>query len=397
MDILEELAFNEPTNAILMPMHTDMPTVTTVKVKSIVSGSMSSFFETKEDFASDVMPEDNVIHQAKANGRRVIFTGDHIWGNMFKGHFEEEIYYNSLNIRDLDTNDKNVHKDVLRYLEQVKKNESARFDLLVTHLLGIDHAGHTFNVKHSELQRKISETNDIVKDFIEAMDDDTILLLYGDHGMTPDGNHGGDSDNEIRTIMFAYYKKGFPMLKRSKTILKLLETYVMSDFKQIDIPSVASNIMNLPVPFSSLGIFSPLFYMDDDLLGLLDRMMLNLKQIETYIKEYCTVTHDWCEEQLSDLSHSIEMFAKNVTAIEAQAPGHERDLAIIKLSISVRDYANEKYNTFKTIWMKYDPFACYCAIAVAFWLMIHFLLYGVADSTIKIGRVPAAVIAIFYA
>ena len=99
IDILEDLAFNEPTNAILLPMSTDMPTVTTVKVKSIVSGSMSSFFETKEDFASDVMPEDNVIYQAKENEKRVIFTGDHIWGNLFKGHFEEEIYYNSLNIR----------------------------------------------------------------------------------------------------------------------------------------------------------------------------------------------------------------------------------------------------------------------------------------------------------
>lgn len=161
----------------------------------------------------------------------MIFTGDHIWGNMFKGHFAEEIYYNSLNIRDLDTNDRNVHKDVLNYLERAKKNESAHFDLLVTHLLGIDHAGHTFDVKHPELQRKISETNEIIKDFVKAIDDDTILLLYGDHGMTPDGNHGGDSQNEVRTVMFAYYKKGFPMLKRSKTILKLLETYVMSDFK----------------------------------------------------------------------------------------------------------------------------------------------------------------------
>lgn len=67
MTILEELAFNEPTNSILLPMATDMPTVTTVKVKSIMTGTMSSFFETKEDFASDVMPEDNVIYQAKSN------------------------------------------------------------------------------------------------------------------------------------------------------------------------------------------------------------------------------------------------------------------------------------------------------------------------------------------
>lgn len=91
------------------------------------------------------------------------------------------------------------------------------------------------------------------------------------------------------------------------------------------------------------------------------------------------------------------MFAQNMTGIQKMKDGQEKDIAIIKLSISMRDYANEKYGTFRTIWMKYDAFACYCAIAIAFWLMIHFLLYGVADGTVKIGRAPAGAIAFFYA
>jgi len=62
----------------------------------------------------------------------------------------------------------------------------------------------------------------------------------------------------------------------------------------------------------------------------------------------------------------------------------------------MRDYANEKFQTFKTIWMKYDPFACYCSILAAFWLMIHFLLYGVADSNIKISRISLGLIIFFY-
>lgn len=63
----------------------------------------------------------------------------------------------------------------------------------------------------------------------------------------------------------------------------------------------------------------------------------------------------------------------------------------------MRDYANEKYSTLRGIWMKYDAFACYSAIAVAFWLFIHFLLYGVADSTIKIGWTPVLLVLFFYA
>lgn len=71
---------------------------------------------------------------------------------MFGEHLDEEIHYPSYNVRDLDTNDKNVHKDILKYLN------SNDFDLLVCHLLGIDHAGHTFGAQHPEIERKILET-----------------------------------------------------------------------------------------------------------------------------------------------------------------------------------------------------------------------------------------------
>jgi phosphatidylinositol glycan class O len=36
------------------------------------------------------------------------------------------------------------------------------------------------------------------------MDDKTTLLIFGDHGMTEDGNHGGDSLLELSTVIFAY-------------------------------------------------------------------------------------------------------------------------------------------------------------------------------------------------
>lgn len=75
------------------------------------------------------------------------------------------------------------------------------------------------------------------------MDDDTVLLLYGDHGMTNDGNHGGGSDNEIKTVLFGYTKGGFPMLKGSKKIKTMLEEGSYSDLKQLDIASIASSIL----------------------------------------------------------------------------------------------------------------------------------------------------------
>lgn len=113
---------------------------------------MSTFFETKEDFAKNLIKEDNVLYQLRNSGARkegnstmkkkIVFTGDHIWLDMFGEYLDEEIHYPSYNVRDLDTNDKNVHQDILKYLADSKY--SREFDLLVCHLLGIDHAGHTF-------------------------------------------------------------------------------------------------------------------------------------------------------------------------------------------------------------------------------------------------------------
>ena len=192
LDVFLNLVESQPENAILMPMESEMPTVTTVRIKAIMTGSMSSVLETREEFAHDEIPEDSVIYQVKKyqeeQNRRVVFTGDHIWIDMFGNYFDQQKHYPSFNVRDLDTNDINVHKDMIELL-----TNGTQFDLLVCHLIGIDHAGHTFYASHPEIERKVTETQNIIEEVIEAMDDDTVLLLYGDHGMTNDGNHGGGS------------------------------------------------------------------------------------------------------------------------------------------------------------------------------------------------------------
>jgi len=39
---------------------------------------------------------------------------------------------------------------------------------------------------------------------MKAMDEDTILFVLGDHGMTSTGDHGGDSDDELDAALFVY-------------------------------------------------------------------------------------------------------------------------------------------------------------------------------------------------
>lgn len=57
----------------------------------------------------------------------------------------------------------------------------------------MDSSGHNYNSQSKTLTRKLIDSELIVERIIEKMDDKTTLLIFGDHGMTEDGNHGGDS------------------------------------------------------------------------------------------------------------------------------------------------------------------------------------------------------------
>jgi len=42
---------------------------------------------------------------------------------------------------------------------------------------------------------------------MSALDDDTVLFVFGDHGMTRTGDHGGDSLDELEAALFVYSKQ----------------------------------------------------------------------------------------------------------------------------------------------------------------------------------------------
>jgi phosphatidylinositol glycan class O len=99
------------------------------------------------------------------------------------------------------------------------------------------------------------------------MDEDTVIMVFGDHGMTDDGNHGGASQAELRSVLFAYSKKGFPM----KTSLAK-SVYLDSNVKQVDLASFASSILGLALPFQNLGVLHPYFFLEPNLGDLSNTM-----------------------------------------------------------------------------------------------------------------------------
>lgn len=62
----------------------------------------------------------------------------------------------------------------------------------------------------------------------------------------------------------------------------------------------------------------------------------------------------------------------------------------------MRDFANKKYELFQKLWTEFDYFSVVCAIITAFWLLVHFWLYGVLDSSIRIAPIAVGLVAFFY-
>ena len=50
----------------------------------------------------------------------------------------------------------------------------------------------------------------------ETIDEDTVLFVMGDHGMTSTGDHGGDSDDEVDAALFVYSPKPLTTCNMSK-------------------------------------------------------------------------------------------------------------------------------------------------------------------------------------
>lgn len=75
------------------------------------------------------------------------------------------------------------------------------------------------------------------------MDDKTTLIVFGDHGMTEDGNHGGGSQLELRTVFFAYQKKELPFYDTYQSHKSLFSS-MEHEMKLADIPATVSVILD---------------------------------------------------------------------------------------------------------------------------------------------------------
>ncbi|KAK9891009.1 hypothetical protein WA026_013342 [Henosepilachna vigintioctopunctata] len=300
MPIIQKMLQDAPERTRLFKFIADPPTTTMQRLKGLTTGSLPTFIDASSNFASTEIKEDNLIDQLLRYNQNIVFMGDDTWESLYPNRFKRSYPFPSFNVRDLDTVDKGVSENL--FPELSKKDWS----LLIGHYLGVDHAGHRYGSNHPEMQRKLREMNTVIEKVIENMADDMILYVFGDHGMTNTGDHGGETENEVNSALFIY----------SKVPLSIPQNTTAT--KQVNIVPTLASVLGVPIPFSNLGSILP------EALPILNHPTVaewkfslhatwsNVEQVVKYLRQYSSNSDIFENDKLNQIYTKFEALKANM-------------------------------------------------------------------------------------
>ncbi|KAI1727482.1 GPI ethanolamine phosphate transferase 2 [Ditylenchus destructor] len=261
--------------------HVQSPTVTTPRIKALLSGTVPLFSELLLNFASNEYTEDNWLKRAKEDNKRILFYGDEVWMKMLpKGVFEARSEgVDSFYVKDYTDVDNNV----TRYLDrEFTPSGINSWDILILHYLGLDHVGHSLGGEHPQIDLKLDEMDEIIFNISHSLNryrasDEFAFFVLGDHGMSLEGNHGGNSDMETHVPVIVIK----PEMGSS-----IPEVVPAALIEQIDLVPVWCALSNTrTMPFDNLGVsFLPVI--ESDLAVATSGVIQNVKQYIAYLKGY---------------------------------------------------------------------------------------------------------------
>lgn len=234
------------------------PTVTLPRLKGITTGGTPSFIDAVLNIADDkdnsqsLENEDSWVRQLKLRNKKLSFFGDDTWLKLFPAasFFDKYDGTGSFFVSDFTEVDQNVTRHLNDGFFQ------SEWDVLILHYLGLDHIGHKGGPKSKFMGPKQREMDEIVADLYEkAVDDRTLLVVMGDHGMNEIGNHGGASIGETSPGLLMASKQFQRLDLNLQCPLKVSdEMNYYNRINQIDIVPALAALLNLPIPKNSLGV-----------------------------------------------------------------------------------------------------------------------------------------------
>ncbi|TRY75578.1 hypothetical protein TCAL_11431 [Tigriopus californicus] len=220
------------------------PTVTLPRIKALTTGGIPGFVDVVMNFGSNVLQEDNLIHQWKQAGRRLNMFGDDIWLKLFPDSFSRSDGTTSFFVADYTEVDRNV----TRHLDQELASDD--WDVLILHYLGLDHIGHLVGPSSPLVGPKLSEMDEMIRKIhstlaVKPHDLPPLMMILGDHGMSESGSHGGASLSEVWTPIV--------LLEPGQGTKPLLRSQVQKISQQDIVPTLAF-LTGVPIPQNNYGI-----------------------------------------------------------------------------------------------------------------------------------------------
>ncbi|KAI0298191.1 hypothetical protein BC826DRAFT_1103125 [Russula brevipes] len=342
-----ELTASQPRNSFLFNAHADPPTATLQRIKALVTGSLPTFVDIGFNFGGASIAEDSIIQQLQQANKTIAFMGDDTWLTVFPTSFHPEMShdFDSFNVEDLHTVDNGVIANLFPLLTNATHARS--WDFLIGHFLGVDHVGHRVGPDHPTMLAKQQQMNDVLKRVVDALHEDTLLIVLGDHGMDRKGDHGGDGDLEVSAGLWVYSKGPALSSKNPPTSHLPHKTFPgepspQRSVQQIDLVPTLSLLLGLPIPFNNLGTVIPeLFWRGRSGSDYAKALDINARQVHTYLNTYRNSSSGG---ELDGVWSALEA---SWTRLRASKPKDRPESAV--------EFTRLALETCRSLWARFNP------------------------------------------
>ncbi|XP_026798572.3 GPI ethanolamine phosphate transferase 3 isoform X1 [Pangasianodon hypophthalmus] len=343
LPVLGEMVSSRASHARLYTFRADPPTTTMQRIKGFTTGSLPTFIDVGNNFASSAVLEDNLIHQLGQAGKRVVFMGDDTWVSLFPRKFHRSLPFPSFNVKDLHTVDNGILQNIFPTLD------GDDWDVVIAHFLGVDHCGHRFGPDHPAMAEKLTQMDGVIRSVIKRLQNDTLLVVMGDHGMTDTGDHGGESQKETDAALFLY--SGSPLFPHPDA--QQVEPEVVP---QTDLVPTLALLLGIPIPYSSVGqVMLPLFPRNSSLdapvgLSQVEALWINVKQVHRFLETYSSMAKDIPADSLSQLrAHFSQISSQYMSSMRDGTPPPP------ELVASMQEYLSSVRETCRASWARFNP------------------------------------------
>ncbi|KAI5705679.1 hypothetical protein M8J75_000820 [Diaphorina citri] len=268
------LANNEACGGIA---HTQVPTETRPGAIAMLAGFYEDPSAIFKGWQDNPVEFDHIFNQSEFS---VAFGSPDVlkmFTRGFKQNVKERMHFEFYDENEQQFNNEAqlnywVGNKTIQYLRDNKDSAILNQDkvIFLLHFLGPDTAGHNFKPHSKEYGDNIETVDGIVKAMVHTLssyynhDNKTAFIYSSDHGMTDWGSHGDGSDHETETPFVAWGAGvGCTPYPPSSPSSFLPSSSGHLDIAQVDMVSLVSTILGIPIPVHSVGEL-PLQYLSLD-------------------------------------------------------------------------------------------------------------------------------------